>query len=493
MGRGDAGPRAAGSSRTGTLVLVLVLALVAGGALAWRYDVLDRVLDDETAAPVDPTANPAAVPAPPGLEVPRVRAPRTVAAPSLPSRARDLDRAALQQALAPYLSDRDLGKHVLSLVAPLRGPVVYRTGDATAVPASTTKLVTTAAALLALGPDHVFTTQVVPGARRGEVVLVGGGDPLLASTPDPTPDIRSYPRRADLTTLARQTARRLRSDGVRSVAVRYDDSLFTGPSVNPAWEPDYVPDDVVTPTHALWADQGRTVAGFSDRVPDPPAAAAGVFAQALRKAGVRVRAVSDGARSGADVGRPLASVESAPLSQIVEHILLVSDNEATEVLLRHVGVAESGDGSIEAGRAGVRALLSAAGVPFQATTLYDGSGLSRDNRMDPATLAGVLRLAADPGRPDLGALLTGLPVAGFTGSLTNRMDRGPAEGRGRVRAKTGTLRNVRSLAGVATDTEGTTFVFVLMADRIRERVVVEASAELDSAAAALGACACSVG
>ena len=431
------------------------------------------------------------MPPPPGLEVPAVRAPRAVASPSVASRARDLDRVALEQALAPYLGDRDLGRHVLALVAPLTGPTVYRTGDAVAIPASTTKVVTGAAALLALGPDHVFPTRVTQGAGRNEVVLVGGGDPLLARAPDADPDVRAYPRRADLTTLARQTAQRLREDGVRAVAVRYDDTLFSGPAENPTWEPDYVPDDVVTPTHALWADQGRAVTGFSDRVPDPPATAAEVFAQALRKAGVRVREVSAGAaaRNAPEVAR----VDSAPVSQIVEHLLEVSDNEATEVLLRHVGLAESGEGSIEAGRVGVRALLEAAGVPFGATTLYDGSGLSRDNRMDPATLAGVLRLAADPGRPELGALLTGLPVAGFTGSLTNRMDMGPSEGRGRVRAKTGTLKNIRSLAGVATDLEGTTFVFVLMADRIRERVVVEASATLDSAAAALGACACTAG
>ncbi len=491
MGRGDAGPRAAGSSRAGTLVLLLVLALVAGGALVWRYDVLDRVLDDEQAAPVDPTENPAVVAPPEGLDVPAVRAPRAVAAPSLRSRARDLDRTAVQQALAPYLAGKRLGPHVLALVAPLTGPVVYRTGEVPAVPASTTKVVTTAAALLALGPDHVFTTRVVPGASRTEVVLVGGGDPLLARAPERSPDLRSYPRRADLTTLGRQTAKRLRSDGVRNVTVRYDDTLFSGPAANPTWEPDYVPDDIVTPTHALWVDEGRAVSGFSDRVPDPPAAAAGVFAQALRQAGVKVRAVSAG--TGNRDATDIASVESAPLSHIVEHILEVSDNEATEVLLRHVGVVHSGVGSIEAGRQGVREELTGVGVPFEATTLYDGSGLSRDNRMDPATLAGVLRLAADPTRPDLTALLTGLPVAGFTGSLTNRMDKGPAQGRGRVRAKTGTLKNVRSLAGVATDVEGTTFVFVLMADRIRERVVVQASADLDSAAAALGACACTVG
>lgn len=487
MGRGDAG-RAAGSSRAGTLVLLLVLALVAGGAVAWRYDVLDRLTDDEQAAPIDPTENPAAVPAPEGLDVPDVRAPRVVAAPSQRSRARDLDRTAVAAALAPYLGDRGLGRHVLAVVAPLTGPVSYTSGTGTAVPASTTKVVTTAAALLALGPDHVFTTRVVEGSRPDEVVLVGGGDPLLGRQPDPDPALRSYPARADVTTLARQTARSLRADGVRAITLRYDDTLFSGPAENPTWEPDYVPDDVVTPTHALWVDQGRAVTGFSDRVPDPPATAADVFAQALTRAGVRVRGVGAGTapRRATDV----ASVESAPLSQIVEHILEVSDNEATEVLLRHVGLADGGQGSIEAGRSGVRSLLEAAGVPFGTTTLYDGSGLSRDNRMDPLTLAGVLRLAASETRPELSAMLTGLPVAGFTGSLTNRMDQGPAEGRGRVRAKTGTLMNVRSLAGVATDAEGTTFVFVLMADRIRERVVTQASADLDSAAAALGACLC---
>src|SRR5690606_32014772 len=106
--------------------------------------------------------------------------------------------------------------------------------------------------------------------------------------------------------------------------------------------------------------------------------------------------------------------------------------------------------------------LEALGVPLRGSVLYDGSGLSRDNRLDPRVLVDLIRLAADDEHPELRAVVTGLPVAGFTGSLTDRMDQGPRDGLGRVRAKTGTLTNVASLAGVATDVDGTAMAFVLM-------------------------------
>jgi D-alanyl-D-alanine carboxypeptidase/D-alanyl-D-alanine-endopeptidase (penicillin-binding protein 4) len=186
----------------------------------------------------------------------------------------------------------------------------------------------------------------------------------------------------------------------------------------------------------------------------------------------------------------VASVTSAPLDQIVQRLLDVSDNDASEVLLRHVGLATSGEGSIQAGRDGVRRVLREAGVRMGATVLHDGSGLSRANRMDPSLLVSVLQLAAADDRPELRAVVTGLPVAGFTGSLTDRMDEGPPAGRGRVRAKTGTLSGISSLAGLATDADGTVMVFVLMADRVRGDAETLARTTLDSAAAALGACSC---
>ncbi len=86
--------------------------------------------------------------------------------------------------------------------------------------------------------------------------------------------------------------------------------------------------------------------------------------------------------------------------------------------------------------------------------------------------------------------MTGLPVAGFTGSLAYRFDKGPDAGRGRVRAKTGTLSGVHGLAGVTTDLDGNVLMFVLLADRVRLEDTLDARSTLDQMAAALGACHC---
>lgn len=461
------------------LAVLLALALVAGGIVGWRLDLYDDWFgDSEPGRP----PGPAAVPPPSGLDLPPVEEPADVA-DALAERPR-LDPAAVRRAVQRYLGDPDLGRHVLALVAPLGGGApAYELGDGRAMPASTTKLVTSAAALFALGGDHVFETAVVQDGR-GRVVLVGGGDPLLASQPA---DDDTYPPRADARTLAERTARSLRKKGIRQVRLGYDAGLFTGPDINPHWRADYVPDGVVAPTSALWVDEGRPASGFG-RVADPAAAAAATFAAALARAGIKVTGAPE--ETTAPEGRPIATVTSAPLEEIVEHVLTVSDNEAAEVLLRHVGIAEEGSGSIEAGRRGVRRVLEANDVPLHGSVLYDGSGLSRDNLLDPRVLVDVLRLAAAEDHPELRAVVTGLPVAGFTGSLADRMDQGPPGGRGRVRAKTGTLTGVASLAGVAADLDGNAMVFVLMADKVRTNRYLFARVAMDNAAAALGACHC---
>ena len=417
--------------------------------------------------------------------------PEPVAQPASTGGALDAD--AVRRTLAPYLRDPDLGRHVRALVAPAGGGrPVFSSGQSAAIPASTTKLVTGVAALLALGPDHLFSTSAVlsPSTRgaRG-LTLVGGGDPFLERTPTTSTGADwPYPARADTTTLAALTATDLRAEGVRRVRLAYDDTLFTGPAINPTWEDDY-PFDVVSPTSALWVDEGRTISRF-DRVLDPSADAAAAFAAALRGNGIKV--VGDPVSAPAPArGLKVAQVDSAPLGEVVQRIIEVSDNEAAEVLLRHVGLARSGEGSSAAGQQGVRSVLRAEGVRFGQSTFYDGSGLSRANRAEPALLLAVLRLAAAATRPELRAAVEGLPVAGFTGSLSLRMDEGPPAGLGRIRAKTGTLKSVSSLAGIGTDLEGSVFAFVLMADRIAEADSDKARTVLDSAAAALGACQCS--
>jgi serine-type D-Ala-D-Ala carboxypeptidase/endopeptidase (penicillin-binding protein 4) len=461
--------------------VVLVLAILAGAVAAYRFDLGHRWLG--TGEP-DPDTEPAAVAPPSGLDLPDLVRPVPVANP-VPQTG-TLSPRKVRGAVDRYLRDRDLGRSVHAVVAGLAdGPPVLSFGADPGLPASTTKLLTAAAALDVLGPDHVFETTVVRGGA-GRIVLVGGGDPFLERRPASSD---TWPRRADVVSLARRTAAALDELGRRRVRVGYDDSLFTGPAVNPHWRNDYVTDGVVSPITALWVDEGRDASGFG-RVADPSAEAASEFARALERAGIKVQGQPSPKR--ARDGEPaLARATSAPLAQVVERVLEVSDNEAAEVLARHVGLAVAGEGSSAAGTDAILRTLRGLGVRTANAKVYDGSGLSRKNRIDPDTLVDVLRLAASAQHPELRPTLTGLPVAGFTGSLAFRFADTPGAGRGRVRAKTGTLTGVSALAGVATDLDGVPMVFALVADRVRVLDTLDAREALDDLAAALGACHCS--
>jgi D-alanyl-D-alanine carboxypeptidase/D-alanyl-D-alanine-endopeptidase (penicillin-binding protein 4) len=102
----------------------------------------------------------------------------------------------------------------------------------------------------------------------------------------------------------------------------------------------------------------------------------------------------------------------------------------------------------------------------------------------------VLAHSLDPSRPELSGVASGLPVAGFSGSLARRFDVRAGAGLGRVRAKTGTLTGVHGLAGVAVGRGGSVMVFATLADRVKEPDVLFARAQLDRVAAALAACRC---
>jgi D-alanyl-D-alanine carboxypeptidase/D-alanyl-D-alanine-endopeptidase (penicillin-binding protein 4) len=445
---------------------------VAAAGTAYRLGWVEEWLDPT------PAAAPSEPPAAWETVVPSPAAVATAAGATTP------DPAKVAAALAGPLGDPDLGEHVSVEIAALAGgdALFTKHGDP-AVPASVTKLLTSLAALHVLGPETTFTTKVVQRAP-GRIVLVGGGDPLLGSKPGPRRD-PDYPPRADLRTLAADTAAALTEAGVRKVRLDLDDSLFGAPTTSPHWPASYVPDDVVSRITALWADQGNDAAGR--RVDDPALAAAALFADDLRAQGIKVRPRI--ARAAGE-GTTVASAESAPLREIVQHTLETSDNDAAEVIAHHVGVRLSGAGTFDGGVAGTVAALSELGVPTAGLQLYDGSGLSRDNRIAPATLTGVLRVAAQ--QPALAAVLGGLPVAGFTGSLVERFeDAASAPGLGMVRLKTGTLTGVSSYAGTVTDRDGDVMTFVVMADRVDPVKTLAARQALDDAAAALAACHCS--
>jgi D-alanyl-D-alanine carboxypeptidase/D-alanyl-D-alanine-endopeptidase (penicillin-binding protein 4) len=460
---------------------VVVLVLVAAG-LTYRFDLGSRWFGIHRPSPV---TEPAKVLPPPGLELPAARPAAAVAPPSASVAA---DPAAVRRAVAALVADRRLGRHVAVDVAQLPdGTVVYRHGARRVTPASTLKMLTATAVLEALGPEHRFSTRVVATPASPRIVLVGGGDPLLgrtASSPDGT-----YPARADLGTLARATARALRAAGRSRVRLGYDTSLFTGPAVNPHWEPSYVPEGVVSPISPLWVDEGRERPGLAGRSADPAAAAARVFADALRRRGITVVG-RPAAGPAPEDAQDLASVRGAPLAEVVQHVLEVSDNEGAEVLARQVALAEGGPGSSAGGAHAVRSVLTRLGVDLTGDRVYDGSGLSRQDLITPGTLLSVIEAASAPEHPGLRSVVADLPVAGFTGSLAYRFQAGDRAGLGTVRAKTGTLTGVHGLTGTVTTRDGAVLSFVAIADRVRPSHTLDARDLLDRISAALAGCTC---
>ena len=482
------GPRRRGRRLRALLVVLLVVGALGLGE--WRYGVGRAWLDERGVAlpdltlpwdSPDPLTEPAAVPPPETLSLPELPAPSAVADPAQGA----LPRAGrVRRAVAPRLGDEDLGRHVVATVEGLDGTALLRSGSGPFVPASTTKLLTATAALSLLGPGHTFTTRVLADPSGTRITLVGGGDPYLASKPADAGE-QTYPVRADIVSLAESAAASLEERGLSAVRLDYDDSLFSGPDGSDAWRGDYLSDDIVSPISALWVDEGREPTG-DGRVDDPARVAADTFARALTAAGVRVRGAVR-PRAPAGTATEIAAVSSAPLAQIVERVLDVSDNEAAEVLGHQIGLASGRQGSFEAGADGVLSTLAGLGVATDRAVLHDGSGLSRRNRLTTRTLLDVLRVAASPEHPELRAVVTGLAVAGFTGSLTDRFADAPVEGRGTVRAKTGTLTGVSVLAGLATDPDGATMAFVFAADQVPYADTLGARDALDDAAAALAA------
>lgn len=387
--------------------------------------------------------------------------------------------SALSAVLDRALATDDLGARVGAAVADLStGELLYnRDADVPMTPASTLKLLTSAAALEALGPGHRFHTHVVSGTDADEIVLLGGGDPMLA-TADPLPAGST-----SLAELAERTAAVLTEGGTTTVRLGFDESLFSGPAVNPDWRPTYVPNGVVAPVSALAVDGGREEPGLARRAADPGQATAVAFADLLEVHGITV----DGSpyRTDAATGLvPLATVESVPLADIVEHLIASSDNDVAEVVFRQVAIARGSPGRSEAASAAVSDVLAGLGLDTSGLTVLDGSGLARGNAVPAILLVQVLVLAGDPAQPDLRPVLTGLPVAAFNGTLSERVEAAP----GVVRAKTGTLTGVHSLAGTVAADDGTVYAFAVLADEADDTEAARAA--LDTAAVELAECGC---
>ncbi|MFJ5549311.1 D-alanyl-D-alanine carboxypeptidase/D-alanyl-D-alanine-endopeptidase [Streptomyces sp. NPDC093225] len=382
--------------------------------------------------------------------------------------------AALGEVLAPLMADPGLGAtHTACVLDVATGQVVYAAdADRPMTPASTIKIATATAALAARGPDHRIETRVLADPDGRRVVLVGAGDPTLtaraprgagsdgATGPGPA---GHGPTGGSLVELADETARALKSRGAgaKNVRLAYDTTLYSGPAAHPIG----ADNDNIAPLSALMADEARldhSYSGTADRAPDPAREAAEAFAGLLRARGI---AVSDDIAPGraAAQAAPVADTASAPLAQLVERMLTESDNDLAEALARQTALGEKKPASFQGGEQAVTARLRALGAPLRGARFADGSGLSRQDRVSARLLAALLARAADPTRPDLRPVLTGLPVAGFTGTLSGR-NTGDSPAAGLLRAKTGTLNGVNSLAGVVVEPSGRLLAFAFLAE-----------------------------
>ncbi len=391
--------------------------------------------------------------------------------------------AGVSDALRSALTDPRLGGRIAASVVDVASgrTLLDDRGSVPTTPASTAKVLTAAAVFAAMPADHRFSTAVVAGRRPGQVVLVGGGDPTLSAAGRGTPT--AYAGAARISDLAAA----VRRSGVRKVTrVVVDDHAFTGATTAPGWDSDDVSGGYVAPIMATMVDGGLIQPGRSARSSDPDLAAGRALAAAL--GAPKAPVVRGAAPAGA---RTLGQVRSAPVVRIVAEMLSVSDNVLAECLARQVALATRAPGSFAGAASAVRHVLAGIGAPSAGIRLVDGSGLSRKDAISPAALTQTLRAAAAPDRAQLHDLFGLLPVAGYAGTLADRYRTGSAvAGAGQVRAKTGTLTGVSSLAGVVQDRDGRQLAFAFLTDRVAPDGTLSAEAALDVAAGRLAGCGC---
>lgn len=391
---------------------------------------------------------------------------------------------------AQVLSQRGAPQSMCLSVVVDGSPVIESQSLTPYLPASLVKIATAAAALEVMSPAQTFETSVfvgsdawssvADGTLRGDLHLVGGGDPVL-STPRyaqrwPVPEAYT-----DVTVLADQVFGALRDRGVTRIEGRVlgDDSYFpdaerdyTGHHPQgmpePVWRASFVTSNDVGPLSALLLNGGYRSYGnswLSDsrwrnvRASDPPVHAASVFDDLLEARGMVITQRPGSGRAPATAGRvPLGSVESPPLSKILSRMLSRSDNSIAEILFKEIGRRTGGSDRASAAVGVQAAIQRKLGHLAEGAVLADGSGLSYNNRLSCATVTELLRQAG-PGS----LLVNGLAEPWVSGSLRSCGPDAPTDND--IRAKTGQLDDAKALAGTVTTPTGSVLTFAMIANR----------------------------
>jgi D-alanyl-D-alanine carboxypeptidase/D-alanyl-D-alanine-endopeptidase (penicillin-binding protein 4) len=388
----------------------------------------------------------------------------------------------LAATLAPLVADPNLGAVTGRVTDAMTGAQLWAQGaDVPMQPASTNKVLTTAAALLALDRDARLTTRVMASGQPGVVVLTGGGDPTLSAAP--AGQDTWYKDAARITDLADQVGR----SGTNVTVVQVDVSAYSGPTMAPGWDPSDIDGGDIAPMEAVMLDGGRTqpVSVESRRSTTPALDAGRALAVALKVDPATVTLLPPGLRGGQEI----ASVQSPPLIERLRQMMNESDNVMAESIGREVAAEQNRPQSFEGAVQAVLSQLDKGKIDTGGARLLDSSGLSVDDRLTAETLDGVVNAAAGSDQPNLRPLLDLLPIAGGSGTLSNRYvdtDAGRAAV-GYLRAKTGSLTGTNSLAGIVTDASGRVLTFAFLSNNAGPT----GRTAIDALAAVLRSCGCS--
>ena len=450
------------------------------------FDIADLAPGVLTAKPLPPPAPTATT----GKRtLPVVEQPSAVAStPVLPSLATGdaPTSAGIQAVLAKPLTLPAL-RNVTYVVADGRtGEVLAANGaDKPRTPASTTKLLTALAISRVFSPGESLQTKVVLGSEPNTIVLVAGGDTLLAKGKG---DPDAVAGRAGLGDLATQVSRALKAKGMTNVTVLVDTSYAPGPLTNSAWPSDYRASGISSAVATLGLADQRALPGRPGPA-DPIKATQAAFITELHTQGITATPGDQIAVAPAvDKQQLLGVVVSAPVTAQLALALTDSDNGLTESLARQAAWRSAKARDFPTVGDFIMRESAAAGIPMSGVKLYDASGLNPANRIPASGLSAALALGYSGKDPSFTEALIGMPVAGLTGTLADRfLAPGTHVVAGRAQAKTGTLTGVNTLAGWVVDDDGSLITFVVMVDGAG---TLEARSALDQFVAALGPCGC---
>ncbi|WP_194291440.1 D-alanyl-D-alanine carboxypeptidase/D-alanyl-D-alanine endopeptidase [Cumulibacter manganitolerans] len=387
--------------------------------------------------------------------------------------------AGVQAALAGPMSNGVLGQLAAQVLDPATGEVLLDRGsDAPMQPGSTMKLYTVAAAAAVLDPGMRLTTTVAQGPNPTEITIVAGGDPTLSSRPQSVLN----PGAATIAELAAA----VKAAGVTQVTkITVDNAIFQGAPTAEGWGTGDAPSTYAAPIYPFMADGGRTnpADDHSMRYGEPDLHAASLLAADLGSPQAQVvRGTVDAA------AKPVATVRSAPIEQLIEQAIVHSDNVLAECLGRLVAQKVGQPTTFAGAVTAISAVMQEMGVDLTGYQGHDASGLSQLDRTSARSIASVLAVATSGKQEHLDVVDSALAVAGYNGTLAARYDGASASGAGRVRGKTGTLTGVSSLAGTVLTADGRVLVYSFVSNGGGGTEAVRAA--LDKIAAAIAGCGC---